>query len=383
MLKVLKKHFVYFSLPPLFWITLACIGGIIGKAYSPSVFLHFLFALLIAATFCLYLFCKCSLQTVVTSCLVYTVFLFAGWHYERIIAQHTTFYTTFVNKPVSCTAYVCSCETTANRFKHAVTITTQTIKYDNKTVPARYTIKMHLLYKPQFYVGDTIHVKNLVIKPVTNHSFENYLIKEGVIATLFLPKIDYTLIKHPGYSFNRFLAHTRQRVTENILKKMSKQTGALFSSIFLGTKPADTHMLERIKEQFTQWGIVHYLARSGLHVILIVLLWAMLLRLIPLPFFVKQCIMLFLIVLYHILTWPSISFMRALITFVLYRLCALRTLPAHPLALLSITTLAVLLYNPLELFFLDFQLSFGLTAALAWFSELSAQHKLYAETVLS
>jgi hypothetical protein len=37
-----------------------------------------------------------------------------------------------------------------------------------------------------------------------------------------------------------------------------------------------------------------------------------------------------------------------------------------------------LLYCPLYLFFLDFQLSFGLTFALAWLNQLYGQH-LYEE----
>ena len=107
--------------------------------------------------------------------------------------------------------------------------------------------------------------------------------------------------------------------------------------------------------------------------------WHYLLRFFPLHFFLKQLILLLLVLLYHLFTFPSISFLRALITYILYKICVFQNLSYNPLHILSLTTFGVLLVNPFQLFFLDFQLSFGLTFALAWFNEVRLRRQRLAQ----
>ncbi len=64
---------------------------------------------------------------------------------------------------------------------------------------------------------------------------------------------------------------------------------------------------------------------------------------------------------------------RALYTFILYKICILHKRPSHLVYLLSLVCFFVLLDNPMQLFFLDFQLSFTLTFALAWFNQISSR----------
>ena len=147
-----------------------------------------------------------------------------------------------------------------------------------------------------------------------------------------------------------------------------------FSSLFLGNRSYVKNMMETIDEQFKQWGIYHLLARSGMHLALFIFMWQMIFRFIPLPFILKQGLMLLLCFLYGIFSWTSAPFLRSLALFALNKMCLLTKNPYHLLHYLTLTCLCFLLSCPLYLFFLDFQLSFGLTFALAWLNQLYGQH---------
>lgn len=236
-------------------------------------------------------------------------------------------------------------------------------------VPLHTKIQLSLIKKPSVKIGDTILIKGLTLKPPTQETYYLYLFKEGYSATAFIPYLSYKLIESPYWCFTRYRASVQKRLIHGFTKKFSPQTSTLFYPLFLGI-PSPRSGSSDIRKLHANWGIVHYLARSGLHVILLAASWSYLLRCIPINFFLKQFILLILVLLYHVLTFPSISFLRALITYILYKLCIMQNLSYQPLHILSLTTLGVLIANPLQLFFLDFQLSFGLTFALAWFNEV-------------
>jgi competence protein ComEC len=146
----------------------------------------------------------------------------------------------------------------------------------------------------------------------------------------------------------------------------------LFSTIFLGNKDGVKKRLNNEKIFFKLWGISHYLARSGLHLVVFLALLELLLRLIPITFVLKQIISLCIAMIYFLLSWSSLSFMRAFLTFIMYKICLLLGLSSNFLHLVILTCFITLLYNPAHLFFLDFQLSFGLTFALAWFNHIQS-----------
>ncbi|HSW73575.1 MAG TPA: ComEC/Rec2 family competence protein, partial [Candidatus Limnocylindria bacterium] len=158
-------------------------------------------------------------------------------------------------------------------------------------------------------------------------------------------------------------------------KKLSRPTAHLFSSIFLGNKYARKKDIEPLKEHFTTWGVTHYLARSGLHMVIFTITWHTLLTFIPLAFALKEALLIALVIIYALLSWTTISFTRALLLFLIHRLCSLLRLQTDLLYLLTLVALAILFDNPLQLFFLDFQLSFGLTFALAYFGQLQTYYR--------
>ncbi|MFC1845655.1 ComEC/Rec2 family competence protein [Candidatus Dependentiae bacterium] len=117
------------------------------------------------------------------------------------------------------------------------------------------------------------------------------------------------------------------------------------------------------------------MARSGLHLVIFMFLWGIIFSFIPLPFTYKQLALIGLGLFYCLLSWTSISFIRAISIFLLYKISPLLHKQGQLLHLLTIICLVTLIWNPAQLLFLDFQLSFGLTLALAWFGQIKLQRK--------
>ena len=236
-------------------------------------------------------------------------------------------------------------------------------------IPAHQSLFIYSKSFPCIEIGNAITIHGVQFKHNYSDDFNIYLLKEGVSGTIFLQK--HKIIRHNNcaFSLRRWIFNCRKALTERCKKDMHPKTYKYFSAIFLGN-PAIKKIINPIKIHLQQWGIIHYLARSGLHLVIFIMLWQLLFRIIPLGFAIKELILLLLCCLYAILSWPSIPFYRALITYILIRSCTLARLRVYFLPMLSLITIATILINPIYLFALDFQLSFGLTGALAWFNEI-------------
>lgn len=228
-----------------------------------------------------------------------------------------------------------------------------------------------LIYSPLLIgidVGDTVEIQSVTFKEIDNIDYKKYLAKEGIAATLFLQNPNYILLKRPYLSVNRALFHQKMRIFNTLRKKIDRKTFTLFATLFLGERTYNKQYITSLSGQFQYWGLMHYLARSGLHMVIFAATWEFLFRMLPISFLVRQVILLLFYILYFILSWPSIPFIRAFLTVMLYKTCIFSKRPTHFFAALPLICCAVLLYNPLQLLFLDFQLSFLLTFALGWFN---------------
>ncbi len=193
--------------------------------------------------------------------------------------------------------------------------------------------------------------------------------------TLFIHKPAYVFIRRPHWSLERSLFYLRNHTLERLKKRLSPRTYQLFNSIFLGNKHTQKRLTEKNKEHFNTWGVSHYLARSGLHMIIFIVIWQFLFMMIPCNWIVKELFLILLSCIYLCLSWTSISFNRAFLTFIFYKFLLLFRIQTQFFHLLTVICFLILFYNPLHIFFLDFQLSFGLTFALACFNQIKTHHK--------
>ncbi len=366
--------FIPISIHWLFWGTMALMLGIVWYCNKISPITTGTLGLMVwFVLVCLLWRNSISVKHLQLYSFIGISFFVGAMRYHHLSENYYRFNHQLADKIIDCRAKVLAYEQVyGNRFKWCLTIKLQSLEIDR--IPAAMfagsVLKFYTMQDAKLEVDDIIQLKTITIKKCMTERSNFYSLKEGITCTLFLPHLNCSLIYKPKYSLFRFIDTVSKRIAESLRKKLTGATRTLFFSLFLGSRCSQNKHFDYIKESCTYWGIAHYLARSGLHVVLIVLMLSLFLGCIPCHFILKQIFLLIVISMYYLLTWSSISFIRAFVTFFLYKACVLNYRAASAIHILTITCFLLLIYNPFHLLALDFQLSFLLAFALAWFSEL-------------
>lgn len=306
--------------------------------------------------------------------LLFLLFLFSG----AFLSQHKRdsneqILQSVKNQQIKIFAKVQSIELQQNKyFNYLIKLNTHEIKTQNKKV--NFTLSCYAKDKHNIKIGDLIELNNVEIKPIKNDTnktgkptFYDYLLKENVLATIFFnKKTEIKILNSPLFSLNHWISQKREQVYKRLKQKFSTLTFSYFAPIFLGNK--NIKNIFELKSKFNNWGLTHYLARSGLHIIIFILIWGFLLKYIPMPIIYKILFLILVCSIYHLFSWPSISYYRAIYLFFLYQIAKLLNQQTNFLHMFFLICVTILLFNPIQLFFLDFQLSFALTFSLAWLS---------------
>lgn len=358
------------KISPLVFLALSLILGIIWQATGSTPWLVLVFMGILTTFFFGYkqnqkllLFLTLAICFFITGALRYT---HQKHHFESCISAIT-------NKSCSITGTIEDIEPSYRKQGQTLMIISlKEMRHYNEIIPQAAGLNLKIATQQKtdhLRAGDTVTCSKIFLRESTNEDYTRYLIKEDIMGHV-VTKQTIICLQRPQISITRWFIEKRNDLIEKAQKKLSPVTFTLFSSIFWGKKELNQRYMEPIKDQFKIWGIVHYLARSGLHVILFIILWNWIFMFLPIRFGLKQVFLASIIIGYYMLSWPSVSFIRSIISFIFYKICLFNDLQINILHILSLTCILVLIINPFQLFFLDFQLSFGLTFALAWLSEL-------------
>ncbi len=253
-------------------------------------------------------------------------------------------------------------------FKHKIIIQASLLENQTQKIATNKSFAIYTQKFPRMYLGEQVVLQNLKFNFSNDLLFENYLIKNKLAASVFTNSLDFKILKDsPVFLLNKY----KLSLLKKINSKMNDATKIMFNSIFAGYKNNHRSGTNRLKSDFQTWGIIHYLARSGLHLVIISTIWQTLCTVLKVPIALSNLVILLFMLLFYALTWSAIPFMRALIMIVCYRICNLLKLQVHLLHILNISCIFSLLNNPISIFFLDFQLSFLLTYGLIFFNEIS------------
>ncbi|MDP8215190.1 MAG: ComEC/Rec2 family competence protein [Candidatus Euphemobacter frigidus] len=153
------------------------------------------------------------------------------------------------------------------------------------------------------------------------------------------------------------LKHRLQEIIRSSLPGPHNHPGsiqsALLEALMLGERSAIPY---EIKENFRAVGVIHVLVVSGLHVGFIWLLGNFIFS--PLPLRRRHALIIPLVVGYVLITGASTATVRAGVMACAYSLAYVLNQPRKSATALATAALALLLYNPLNLFGAGFQLSF-------------------------
>lgn len=370
MLHFARLYSLFFFTPPLLWISCAYIGGILLIYYFNSIlFLSLMSSILCVGTLAAFKIIN-DLRPYIILLLIGPAFFCGGILYQRQINSYEQFLKQMSAQLINCTVTINDINTIDHpRFRNLVSATIENAQFAETQKCIATNNQSLLIYTAQhvpFCIGDSISLSNIKIKNASSHSLLHFFIKEGIVGTIVANFDEAKLVMHPKISFSRMLFEKKINNFRMLQKKLSRSSFTFFSSFFLGNRRINKKENDELKYQCKYWGISHYLARSGLHLVIFIMAWEYILRFLPIFFLLKQILLIVITVIYFILTWNSVSFFRAFLTFMLYKLYLFRNVQIHTVHAIVLITFVVLVANPAQLFFLDFQLSFGITFLLAW-----------------
>lgn len=255
----------------------------------------------------------------------------------------------------------------------------------NETLRARYTLEIKeteifnerkkAVGKIYFYapykgenakIGDTVdafaNIKK--IRPAGNPGMYDrftHLLSEGITAEAFGGKSGVKIIEGNEYPVSRKIAEIRKHYKDAMEKVMPKEdAAAIFAMLFGGYNGLD----ENLTEAFTITGIIHILSVSGSHISMLAAVVAWISKIFRLNKIFFTVLIIIIIGFYTALAGFVPPALRAAVMGSIAFFGAATERDTDSKRALTLLALAFLLYNPLLLFHISFELSFLATAGL-------------------
>lgn len=243
-------------------------------------------------------------------------------------------------------------------------------------------------FPKQLKAGQQLYIHQ-ELKPVPNlrnpyqFDYEGYLEKQQVYHQLYLKpqsfriasqhyNFDYYVERYQDKLLNSFNIHGFPDATHNIIK-----------ALLLGQRQ---DMDSEINQQYTDAGVIHILAISGLH---IAILYAMLLLFLrPLIHLKKGKLIQLLAVLgflwsFAVLSGLSASVVRSVVMFSFMSLAQYWNKSANIYNAMAVSMLSILLVRPNFLFDVGFQLSYAAVFAIVWLQPLFRSYRFKNNPILN
>ncbi len=226
--------------------------------------------------------------------------------------------------------------------------------------------------------GDRLLVKGHPPKrpsvPLNPNEFDyrKYLQRKGVAWTVFLPENSYAIISAPGQTERLNWATLVSQKADSVFKTQLKTPSSygLLKAMVLGRRD---DLGADLLNSYVTAGAVHVLAVSGLHVGVFFLLVSWILKGLKKRKWGKWLYLLLIIALlsaYAIITGLSPSVIRASLMCVTFALSQTFTRQHQGINTLAISAFLILLFDPLALFSIGFQLSYAAVLGIILFYPL-------------
>lgn len=190
---------------------------------------------------------------------------------------------------------------------------------------------------------------------------------DGITAGVVAGKSGVKIEPRDGHEFRRFIAAVRAHYREGMEHAMPKEdAAAVFAMLFGGYEGLE----EELVTDFQATGIVHILSVSGSHISLIAAVMAWLAALLRLPRAISAAFVLSCIAFYSILAGCVPPVIRSAIMGGLTFLALALGRERESRYILLLTGLLMLLWNPLLLFHISFELSYLATAGLIFLASV-------------
>jgi len=193
------------------------------------------------------------------------------------------------------------------------------------------------------------------LDPQSGTSFHRYLIRRGYRNLFHLRSTAVTVLKRAAPDPRRKM---RQVIEKSLTGLFNPKTASILKALYFGNK---NHIKKSVLRDFTEAGVLHILAASGLHVGIIASIPFMLLGMARVRRNLILPITTAVLLLYLYITDVPVSLFRACVMFTLYTFQHLLDCDRNIFNTLFLSAIIILLVHPYELYSPGFQLSFGAT----------------------
>ena len=218
-----------------------------------------------------------------------------------------------------------------------------------------------LLQGTGIYPGQQLKLKGLLYLPQAANNlggfdFKEYLARQGIFAGIRGFEVIFDARAEPTWGWWKI----RRRIVRSHLQGLGSPVGQLVSSMVLGRKAVD--LPTNIRDRFIEAGLAHVLAASGFHVSLLLgIILKLTSRVAAKP---RLAIGIGTLVIYLGLTGIQASVFRACLMGSAVLIALTMDTKVKPLGSLLLAATIILLFNPLFIGDLGFQLSFLATLGL-------------------
>lgn len=197
-------------------------------------------------------------------------------------------------------------------------------------------------------------------------NWAEYYRDQRVIGSLQIAQADsITILDQGGMSWVQWLREQTRRALARGFAINDSLDHALLRALMLGDNDPE---LRDVQEQFRRTGTSHHLAISGMHVAVLGAVVFGICRLLRIGPRAACWISLIFIVTYGVVALPSPPVVRSVVLCACFAIGILQRRSIDLIQLLSVSVLAMLVYDPLDLYNAGFQLSFGMVLGLAIFT---------------
>ncbi|WP_369902561.1 DNA internalization-related competence protein ComEC/Rec2 [Bacillus manliponensis] len=181
-------------------------------------------------------------------------------------------------------------------------------------------------------------------------------------------------------SFVHWLLSLRQSSVSHIADVLPKQSAAFMNALLFGDRQ---HMTSDVEDQYQLFGLVHLLAISGSHIVLLTAICYFILLRVGVTRESATMVLIVCIPLYMFFAGASASVVRASLMGVIVLWTVVYTVRLCSIDAISITAIVMLFYDPYVLFDIGFQFSFVGSLALLLSSSnlLNAQENLIKSAI--
>ena len=234
-------------------------------------------------------------------------------------------------------------------------------EHDLEEVSGKLYATLPMLQATGIYSGQQLKVTGLLYLPQTaknsgGFDFKQYLARQGIFAGIQGKEVILIGQNEPVFAWWKL----RRRIVRSQLQGLGSPLGQVVSSMVLGRKAVD--LPSDIRDRFIEAGLAHVLAASGFHVSLLL---GIILKLTePIAAKPRLAVGISTLIIYLGLTGIQASVLRACLMGSAVLVALVRETKVKPLGSLLLVATIILLFNPLLIGDLGFQLSFLATLGL-------------------